>query len=178
MLSEVERQTFAIVIVFGVIVGYFSLAWAGVIPQQYNVIEYYLAEETNSTAFSNVYDPVVVSVTGLPTSVNLSAVSSNSYEITFIALEGSSYNYGIQLNREKSGTNVTIVLSQGSQDSWHIFEDGESAYYYGQIRYPYERTTITLAINGNEHTRGGVVEVFCTSNGRTLANTGVIHIHT
>jgi hypothetical protein len=189
MMDDRDRGVWAIIIVFGIIIGYFSLSWAWVVPEQYNVIEQYFgtdAPEDNSTVISENADSLT-SVTGIPSIVNITEYSYNyDLPISFRALEGTCDNFVLYIDASRTTTNATIELVDKTpiNQRWIIQEDvgangkivGYRAIYDGIGLLPVEDITINLVITGNAYTTSGIVTVMCTSNGDIQANEGAIYI--
>lgn len=179
MMDSQTTRAWAIIIVFGIIIGYFSLSWAGVVPNEYNVIEHYFGngETDNTTVIANE-DYSVTIVRGLPQSpVNLSTSETQTYTIDFVASEGECDDFAILLDVDKSGTTASVMLTSAeSNDGWEIMADGHYAYWSGEAVLPYDSVSLTLTITGDEDTIGGVIRVVTSSNGQTTCNTGLIII--
>lgn len=183
MFETRDNRAWAIIVVFAVVIGYFSLSWAGVIPDDYNVVTHYFSNEAedNTTINQNI-DYNEVYVNGIPSYVDLSSYSNYTYIsnpcIEFTAENGVCEGMTITLNVQNSMTNATICLSQGDDpyEQWQFSPDGHQAIYTGVGIIPYESVSLTLTISGDEFTRGGSVMVVCSSNGETHQNEGIIHI--
>lgn len=175
-----DQRAWAVIVVFAIIIGYFSLAWAGVVPDDYNVVEHYFGEapvvDDNTTAQTGD-DISEVAVTGIPSIVNLTESEVNTYEIQFMAVDGGSEDYCIRLMVRNSLTNATFELS-ALDSGWMFSDEGDYAQYMGGALVPYETTSVTLTVTGDEFTRPGSVMVVCSSDGRTVANEGLITVIT
>lgn len=172
-----QKTGVAIIVVMVVVIGYFALSWAGVVPDKYNIVEYIFGqpEPSDNTTSTTDLDTTVTRVYGIPSIVNVSETNNSSYEIRFVANEGNCRDFSITLNIPNDCTNASVYISDASYD-WTISPDGQYARFEGQSLIPYEQTTITLTIVGNSHTMPGSVMVVCLSNGHTYANEGLISI--
>ena len=177
--TENEKRAGVIIIVFGIVIGYFALALTGVLPDSINLVESVwgdntISDDDNTTQWSEL-DSCLVQVTGIPDIVNTSASGTNSYTVQFMAMEGSCGDMSFRLM--PSMTNATIEITEGLY-GWVIADDGLSARYCGGSLIPYEATSITLTIGGDQFTKPGSVMVLCSSDGRTAANEGLVTITT
>jgi len=179
-MDDKQRTGLVIIVVFGILIGYFALSWAGVIPNEYNIVESIWGQDDsglNTTATQGQVDPSMTTILGIPESpINLSVSGNNSYQIRFVAEEGLCSNFYIHLDTVHSFTNATLYLV-GDYD-WSISPDGHTACYQGEGLIPYEEETLTLVISGDSDTRAGSVMVICSANGLTHANEGLVTIIT
>ena len=180
MMSDREKKVFAIVLVFGFIAGYFSLAWAGVIPEQYNVIEHYFGtgDGGDTTGRSQqIYEPSLTLFYGIPDYVNLTEHNDTYQEsITVTVKEGYANNFKIHLDVRVSGADVRLHMldASGNQHDlhWMFSEDGHTAHYV----YPYydltlyESTSIGMTVTKTDTNVYGKVYVTCLSNGNVEQN--------
>lgn len=187
MMSDREKKVFAVVLVLCVVAGYFSFAWAGYVPEKYNIIEQYLGtgDGGNTTGITQeVTEPSLTLFQGIPTSVNLTEVGYEvSYVINVVAKEGYCNRFMIRLDAQVSGVNVTLSQADynGNQRDlhWVFSENGDTAYYlypYDDLR-PFESTRVKLTISGDASSKQGWVYVYCTSNGFVQQNEGVFPVY-
>jgi len=188
MLSDREKQIVAVIVVFSVIAGYFSLAWAGVLPEQYNIIEHYFgAGETGETAvFQAQEEPSVTIVNGIPeTSIILNDdndYSRNDIVITFIVIEGYCNVFEIHLDVQLTNATVTLVQTKLYENPrnayWYPLENRHSAYYNNidADLSGWEMTEIAINIVGSWDT-SGYIGVQCFSNGYISQNSPGFHVY-
>ena len=175
-----DKRALAILLVFGVIIGYFALSWAGVIPNQYNLIEHYFGEngvtDDNTTANVNV-DVDECTVYGIPDFVDVGETNNNTFNIRFVATEGSVGNFNLMLLTYDSPTDAvfTIEANEGGY-FWNIAPDGTHAQWQGEPLIPYEEVSVTLHIDGDASTVSGGVQVICSSSGITHYDVRMIWI--
>ena len=176
-----EKRIAVIIIVFGIVIGYFSLALAGVLPESIDLTETIWGDnavtDDDNTTQSTTVDTSLIQVTGIPEIVNVSDGGTNTYIIQFRAMEGECGDMWFMMRPISYVTNASVQIT-GADFGWVIADDGLSARYGGAELIPYETTTLTVTIEGDQYTRPGSVMVFCSSDGDTEANAGLVTIVT
>lgn len=175
-----EKRALAILVVMGIIIGYFALSWAGIVPDKYNIVNIAFGEPTgtgNNTTSTTDLDASVTRVYGIPSIVNVSDTPNSSYEIRFVANEGNCRDFSIMLQEPDDYMEMyaDVYISDVSYD-WEISPDGNHARFFGQSLIPYEQTTVTLTIVGDSNCVPSHIMVICMSNGHCYANEGLISI--
>jgi len=158
----IERRTYAkatIAIVVVVVVGYFALGMSGALPAKYDLIRQYLTPSaTNNTSAQTTTtdEPNEVTVSGIPTVVNLTSHNDNSYTLKFRCIAGAMDSMSVSIRVMQ--TNASVYLDGNYR--WSIGNDGHSAHYIGRELSLYQETsTLTLHVDGDSTTTRGYVVI-------------------